>query len=65
MTSPIFSDEVDPSDTTAGAVKAKECAERQEEMDAIASFSNHAEFPEVAATYVQAAPEALGTQAAP
>lgn len=51
MTSPIFNDEIDHN-LTAGVVKAKECAERQEEMDAIAVFSNRAEFPEVAATYV-------------
>lgn len=57
MTSSIFSDEVDASEVTAGAVKAKECAERQEEMDAIACFSNHTEFPEVAATYVQSGQE--------
>ncbi|HYP43675.1 MAG TPA: hypothetical protein VEQ66_00570 [Propionibacteriaceae bacterium] len=55
MTSSI-NDGVDTSDVTAGAVKDKECAERQEEMDAIAIFSTRAEFPPVAASYVQLAP---------
>lgn len=41
-------------------LKAHECAERQEEMDAIAAFGTRCEFPSVSGAYVQPLPPAAG-----
>jgi hypothetical protein len=46
-------DDVEAGFVTADEAKARECAERQEEMDAIAAFSARTEFPEIAASYVR------------
>lgn len=56
MTSSQFNDEVDASAVLASEVKARECAERQEEMDAIAAFRDRSEFLPVSAAYVRSLP---------
>ena len=45
-----------PTTQPEDELKARECAERQEEMDAIAAYGNQREFPAVANVFADPEP---------